>query len=121
MLASFIDGAKSAIEMTAGANATGLTPAPDGLSFPPCGVEDLARVLCPASEGGQLHHTGQVEVLSSLDRDGRPVPHDLRWGVYVVLEATNDYVARCFGEYGLATDPSGCYAAMYRPYHLVGL
>ena len=28
-----------------------------------------------------------VEVVSSLERDGRPVFRDLRWGVYVVLEA----------------------------------
>jgi predicted homoserine dehydrogenase-like protein len=121
MYNSFLDGTKSAIEMAAVANATGLTPAPGGLSFPPCGVEDLPRVLRPEAEGGALHHRGQVEVVSSLERDGRPVPRDLRWGVYVVFEAPNDYVARCFGEYGLATDPSGRCAALYRPYHLVGL
>jgi predicted homoserine dehydrogenase-like protein len=121
MFNSFLDGTKSAIEMAAVANATGLTPAPHGLSFPPCGVDDLPRVLRPTSEGGQLHHKGQVEVVSSLERDGRPVYRDLRWGVYVVLEAPGDYVARCFAEYGLVTDPSGRYAAMYRPYHLVGL
>ena len=46
---------------------------------------------------------------------------DLRWGVYVVFEAPTDYVARCFAEYGLVTDPSGRYAAMYKPYHLIGL
>ncbi len=121
MFNSFLDGTKSAIEMTAVANATGLTPAPDGLAFPPCGVDDLPRVLRPASEGGQLHHKGQVEVISSLERDGRPVFRDLRWGVYVVFEAPSDYVRRCFGEYGLVTDPSGRYAALYKPYHLIGL
>ena len=121
MFNSFLDGTKSAIEMAAVANATGLTPAPDGLGFPPCGVDDLPRVLRPASEGGQLHHKGQVEVISSLERDGRPVFRDLRWGVYVVFEAPSDYVQRCFSEYGLVTDPSGRYAALYKPYHLIGL
>ena len=48
MFNSFLDGTKSAIEMAAVANATGLTPAPDGLAFPPCGVDDLPRVLRPA-------------------------------------------------------------------------
>ena len=96
MFNSFLDGTKSAIEMAAVANATGLTPAPDGLAFPPCGVDDLPRVLRPASDGGQLHHKGQVEVVSSLERDGRPVFRDLRWGVYVVFEAPSDYVRRCF-------------------------
>jgi predicted homoserine dehydrogenase-like protein len=121
MFNSFLDGTKSAIEMAAVANVTGITPAPQGLSFPPCGVDDLARVLRPGAEGGQLHHKGQVEVVSSLERDGRTVPRDLRWGVYVIFEAPNDYVVRCFAEYGLATDPSGRYAALYRPFHLVGL
>ena len=121
MFNSFLDGTKSAIEMAAVANATGLAPAPDGLSFPPCGTDDLARVLKPAAEGGALHHRGQVEVVSSLQRDGRPIARDLRWGVYVTLAADSEYVRRCFNEYGLATDESGNYAAMYKPYHLIGL
>jgi predicted homoserine dehydrogenase-like protein len=121
MFNSFLDGTKSAIEMAAVANATGLTPAPGGLAFPPCGVDDLPRVMRPASEGGHLHHRGQVEVISSLERDGRPVFRDLRWGVYVAFAGDSDYVRRCFKEYGLHTDGSGNYAAMYKPYHLIGL
>jgi predicted homoserine dehydrogenase-like protein len=121
MFNSFLDGTKSAIEMAAVANATGLTPAPGGLTFPPCGVDDLPRVLRPREAGGQLHHGGQVEVISSLERDGRPVHRDLRWGVYVVFEAPSDYAARCFGEYGLLTGPEGRVGALYRPYHLIGL
>jgi predicted homoserine dehydrogenase-like protein len=121
MFNSFLDGTKSAIEMAAVANATGLLPAPDGLAFPPCGVDELPAVLKPESAGGTLHHKGQVEVVSSLARDGTPVARDLRWGVYVVFEAPSDYVARCFAEYGLKTDPSGRYAALYKPYHLIGL
>jgi len=121
MFNSFLDGTKSAIEMAAVANATGLTPAPDGLAFPPCGVDDLPRVLRPRDAGGQLHHAGQVEVVSSLERDGSPVFRDLRWGVYVTFAADSEYVRRCFHEYGLITDASGNYSAMYKPYHLIGL
>ena len=33
----------------------------------------------------------------------------------------SDYVAGCFAAYGLATDPTGRYAALWRPYHLIGL
>jgi predicted homoserine dehydrogenase-like protein len=121
MFNSFLDGTKSAIEMAAVANATGLLPAPDGLHFPPCGVDDLARVLRPRECGGQLHHRGQVEVVSSVERDGRPVFRDLRWGVYVTFSADTDYVKRCFAEYGLVTDDSGRYTAMHKPYHLIGL
>jgi predicted homoserine dehydrogenase-like protein len=120
MFNSFLDGTKSAIEMCAVANATGLA-APQGLSFPPCGVDDLPRVLRPRSDGGALAHRGQVEVISSLERDGRPVFRDLRWGVYVVFAGGSDYVERCFREYGLVTDPSGRYSALYKPYHLIGL
>jgi predicted homoserine dehydrogenase-like protein len=121
MFNSFLDGTKSALEMAAIANATGLTAAPDGLGFPPAGMDDLAHTLRPVSEGGQLHHKGQVEVVSSLERDGRPVSKDLRWGVYVVIEAPNDYAADCFRQYGMNTDSSGRYSAMYKPFHLIGL
>jgi len=120
MFNSFLDGTKSAIEMAAVANATGLTPAPYGLGFPPCGSHELARMLRPGNEGA-LHHAEQVEVVSSLHRDGTDVPNDLRWGVYVVFEAPNDYTVRCFKEYGVVTDESGRISALYRPFHLIGL
>ena len=121
MFNSFLDGTKSAIEMAAVANATGLTPAPDGLAFPPAGADELAQVCRPRDDGGVLHHKGTVEVVSSVKRNGKPVPRDLRWGVYVTFEAPSDYVARCFSEYGLVTDDTGRYTALYRPYHLIGL
>src|SRR5437899_9503197 len=121
MFNSFLDGTKSAIEMAAIANATGLDVPTDGLLFPPCGVDDLPHVMRPRDQGGVLEKSGVVEVVSSLERDGRPVFRDLRWGVYVVLEAPNDYAADCFKQYGLKTDTSGRYAAMYKPYHLIGL
>ena len=121
MFNSFLDGTKSAIEMAAVANATGLVPQAGGLGFPPAGVDDLPRVCRPREEGGVLAHKGTVEVVSSLKRDGSAVLRDLRWGVYVSFEAPSDYVKRCFTEYGLLTDDSGRYAALYRPYHLIGL
>ena len=121
MFNSFLDGTKSAIEMAAIANACDLAVPGDGLSFPPCGVDDLAHVLRPKAIGGQLEAEGMVEVVSSLERDGRPVFRDLRWGVYVVLKAPNDYAAACFKQYGLPTDATGRYAAMYKPFHLIGL
>ncbi|MCI0430889.1 MAG: SAF domain-containing protein [Rhodospirillales bacterium] len=114
MFNSFLDGTKSAIEMAAVANGTGLAPRPEGLRFPPVGCDDLAAALGPSSDGC-------VEVVSSLNRDGSPVARDLRWGVYVVFKAPSEYARRCFSEYGLATDPSGWYGALYRPYHLIGL
>jgi len=121
MFNSFLDGTKSAIEMAAVANATGLVPPKDGLCFPPCGADDLPRILKPRADGGLLDEAGQVEVVSSLERDGRPVYRDLRWGVYVTFTTENSYSARCFREYGVITDESGRYSALYRPAHLIGL
>lgn len=121
MFNSFLDGTKSAIEMAAIANGCDLTVPVDGLAFPPCGVDDLPQLLRPKSEGGILEGSGMVEVVSSLERDGRPVFRDLRWGVYVVFEAPNDYAAACFRQYGMTTDSTGRFAAMYKPYHLIGL
>ena len=121
MFNSFTDGTKSALEMAAIANACDLTPPSDGLLFPPCGVDDLAAILKPATEGGMLERQGTVETVSSLERDGRPVFRDLRWGVYAVFEAPNDYAAGCFRQYGMNTDPTGRYSAMYKPFHLIGM
>jgi len=121
MFNSFLDGTKSAIEMVAIANACGLDVPSGGLAFPPCGVDHLSHVLRPREIGGQLEKRGVVETVSSLERDGRPVFRDLRWGVYVVLEAPNDYAAACFRQYGLPTDATGRFAAMYKPFHLIGL
>jgi predicted homoserine dehydrogenase-like protein len=121
MFNSFLDGTKSAIEMAAVANATGLIPQDEGLRFPAVDVDDLATALRPREAGGELSRHGTVEVISSLRRDGRPLDRDLRWGVYVTFEARTDYAARCFAEYGMPTDPTGRYSALYRPYHLIGL
>ncbi|HET9041500.1 MAG TPA: SAF domain-containing protein [Burkholderiales bacterium] len=121
MFNSFLDGSKPAIESTAVCNATGLTPAPWGLAFPPSSVDDLPFVMRPRAEGGHLHHKGQVEVVSSLEADGRAIPYDIRFGVWVVFEGDTDYIRRCFTEYGVRTDPSGRYACLYKRWHLIGL
>ena len=121
MFNSFLDGSKPAIETSAVCNATGLTAAPTGLSFPACSIDDLPSVMRPREEGGQLHHKGQVEVVSSLERDGKPILYDIRFGVWVVFEGESEYIRRCFSEYGVKTDPSGGYACMYKRWHLIGL
>jgi predicted homoserine dehydrogenase-like protein len=126
MFNSFVDGTKSAIEMAAISNATGLNAPHDGLAFPPCGHHDLPLVLRPHAQGGVLEEAGLVEVVSSVEREGRTVVNDLRWGVYVVFEAGSDdaraaYTRDCFRDYAMIRDPSGRYAAMYRSHHLVGM
>lgn len=121
MFNSFVDGTKSGIEMAAVANACGLKVPSQGLGFPACGVDDLAYVLRPAAMGGQLEHDGTVEVISDLERDGRAVYRDLRWGVYITFKASSDYARACFAQYGLTIDPSGDIASIYRPIHMIGL
>lgn len=121
MFNSFLDGTKSAIEMAAVANGTGLIPQEEGLNFTPAGVDDLSTLIIPKSNGGTLSRSGTVEIVSSLNRDGSDVYRDLRWGVYVTFEARTDYAVQCFAEYGVKTDPSGRFGELYRPYHMIGL
>lgn len=121
MFNSFLDGTKSAIEMAAVANGTGLVPQDEGLLFPVAGVDDLPTVYRERSLGGSLTRRGTVEIASSLHRDGSEVERDLRWGVFVTFEAKTDYAVQCFKEYGVHTDPSGRYGSLYRPYHMIGL
>ena len=121
MFNSFIDGTKSGIEMTAVCNATGLVPQTEGLGFPPSSRFELADICKPRAEGGTLEKTGVTEVVSSVDRDERDVPHHLAMGTYVVFEGESDYARRCFKEYHLLPDASGRYAALYRPVHMIGL
>ena len=59
--------------------------------------------------------------MSSVNRDGTWIPHNTQEGVFVVVKATNAYVSGCFNEYPWHPDPTGQYAALYRPYHYVGL
>ena len=121
MFNSFLCGDKSAIEMCAVSNAADLKCPNNGLTFPPIGVYDIAKKLIPKSEGGLIDHSGQVEVISSIDLDKKDIPNDLRWGVYIVIKAQNDYVKNCFKDYGMVTDSSGCYSAIWSPYHYIGL
>jgi predicted homoserine dehydrogenase-like protein len=121
MFNSFLDGTKSGIEMAAIANATGLDVPEDGLAFPPAGTSEIPNILRPHNAGGVLPHAGMVEVISSLRRDGSDIADNLRWGVYAVFEGDTEYARRCFAEYGVATDSTGRYAALWRPYHFIGL
>jgi predicted homoserine dehydrogenase-like protein len=121
MFNSFLDGSKPSIECTAVCNATGLVAPPDGLTYPPASVDDIAFVCRPIAEGGVLHQKGQVEVISSLEKDGRVIQYDIRFGVFVVFEGETEYIRNCFKEYMVRTDPSGRYACLYKRWHLIGL
>ena len=121
MFNSFLCGDKSAIEMCAVSNAANLKCPKNGLTFPAIGVYDIAKKMIPKSDGGLIDFEGQVEVISSIDFDKKNIPNDLRWGVYIVIKAQNEYVKNCYKDYGMATDTSGNYSAIWRPYHYIGL
>ena len=121
MFNSFLDGSKPAIESTAVSNATGLQVPSNGLLYPPASVEDIPYVTRPISEGGVLEQKGMVEVISSLEADGRKIPYDIRMGVWVTVEAETDYIKNCFEEYNAHTDPTGRYFTLYKRWHLIGL
>jgi len=121
MFNSFVTGDKSSIEMAAVVNSSGLKCPDNGLTYPPVGVYDIANKLIPKNRGGHLDHEGQVEVISSIDRNKIQIKNDLRWGVYIVIKAQNSYAKNCFKEYGMITDKSGDYSAIWRPYHYIGL
>ncbi len=121
MFNSFLDGSKPSIESTAVSNATGLLVPSNGLLYPPASVEDIPFVTRPISEGGVLEQKGMVEVISSLEANGRQIPYDIRMGVWVTVEAETDYIKNCFEEYNAHTDPSGRYFTLYKRWHLIGL
>jgi predicted homoserine dehydrogenase-like protein len=121
MFNSFLDGSKPSIESTAVSNATGLGVPGDGLLYPPASVEDIPFVTRPVSEGGVLERKGMVEVISSLEKDGRKIPYDIRMGVWVTVEGETEYIRNCFEEYNAHTDPSGRYFTLYKRWHLIGL
>ncbi|HKW80899.1 MAG TPA: SAF domain-containing protein [Casimicrobiaceae bacterium] len=121
MFNSFLDGSKPSIECTAVCNATGLSAPPDGLTYPPASIDAIPAVCRPIPEGGVLHARGQVEVISSLTRDGTPIDYDIRFGVFVVFEGDTEYIRNCFREYMVRTDESGRYACLYKRWHLIGL
>jgi len=121
MFNSFLDGSKPSIESSAVANATGLGVPSNGLLYPPASVEDIPFVTRPISEGGVLERKGMVEVISSLEANGRKIPYDIRMGIWVTVEAETDYIKNCFEEYNAHTDPSGRYFTLYKRWHLIGL
>jgi predicted homoserine dehydrogenase-like protein len=121
MFNSFLDGSKPSIESTAVANATGLCVPSDGLLFPSAAVDQIPNVTRPRSGGGMLERKGMVEVINSLDPQGRPIDYEIRMGVWVTVEGETEYIRNCFEEYKAKTDDSGRYFTLYKRWHLIGL
>ena len=122
MYNSFLDGTKSAIEMCAVSNMTGLIPDVPGMHFPSACITDLPDLLIPEYDGGLLKHdNGVVEVISCLNPDGSEIKDSLRWGVFIIISIDNSYILQYIDEYGVIMNESKKYAAIYRPFHFVGM
>ena len=107
MLASFEDGSKTMIEMTALANAINLPPDKIGMNGPVSGVNDLNKVLIPKGDGGVLEGTGRVDYAFG------PAP-----GVFSIVKSENPTVIE---EMEYLSMGEGPYYTLYRPYHLASI
>ena len=108
MLASFTDGSKTMIEMSALANATGLKLTKRGMVGPSASRTTLQDVFKPVAEGGVLEETGVVDYCTG----------DVAPGVFVVIKTDSPYVAEEMSYLSMGPGP---YFALYRPYHLASV
>ena len=109
LLVEFVDGSKTAVEMVAIANATGLIPDRDGMHGPAAGPKELATTLIPERDGGILSDIGRVDF--SVGKGVSP-------GVFVVAEAEHPRVRERMTDLKMGEGP---YFTFLRPYHLTSL
>jgi predicted homoserine dehydrogenase-like protein len=108
MLASFVDGTKTMVEMGAVANATGLSPDMAGMHGPEETVPDrLADVFGLRENGGVLSRYGVVDYVRGV------AP-----GVFVIVRSQEGPVRETFEYLGQGKGPNH---VLYRPYHLTSL
>ncbi|WIY53153.1 homoserine dehydrogenase [Devosia sp. YIM 151766] len=109
MLVEFVDGSKTAVEMTAIANATGLLPDIPGMHGPATNREDMAKVLIPKEDGGILNSSGVVDF--TIGKGVAP-------GVFVIVKAEHPRIIERMDDLHIGRGP---YYAFFRPYHLTSL
>lgn len=109
LLVEFVDGSKTAVEMAAIANATGLIPDCDGMHGPAAGPKELAKVLIPEKDGGILSDIGRVDY--SIGKGVSP-------GVFVIAEAEHPRIHERMRDLKMGDGP---YFEFIRPYHLTSL
>jgi predicted homoserine dehydrogenase-like protein len=109
MLVEFVDGSKTAVEMTCIANAVGLSPDVPGMHGPAAPLNELQNYFRPKSEGGILSKKGVVDF--SIAKGVAP-------GVFVVVEAPHPRIIERFDDLHVGKGP---YYALTKPYHLTSL
>ena len=109
LLVEFVDGSKTAVEMAAIGNATGLVPDVDGMHGPAAGPKELAKVLIPQRDGGILSGIGRVDY--SIGKGVSP-------GVFCIVEAEHPRIHERMRDLKMGDGP---YYEFIRPYHLTSL
>jgi predicted homoserine dehydrogenase-like protein len=109
MLASFEDGTKTMVELTAIGNATGFRPEVRGCHGLEASPETLPEVFIPRAAGGCLEAPGAVDYAV-----GTVAP-----GVFVIITTDHPKIARDLRY--LKVSGYGDYWSLYRPYHLANL
>ena len=99
MLAEFVDGTKTMVEMAAVSNATGLVPDVRGMHGPRCNLEDLKSVFCLKEQGGILNKAGVVDYAIG----------DINPGVFVVVTTKHPRLISSLVSEIWALVPTTCY------------
>jgi len=107
MLASFVDGTKTMIEMTAVSNATGLLPSKRGMIGPKATVKELPSVLSLKEQGGILDRYHVVEYV-----------HGIAPGVFVIVTSKLEAIKEEMKYLSMGEGPN---YVLYRPYHLASM
>lgn len=107
MLASFVDGTKTMVEMTSLANAISFVPDVRGMHGPQATPQNLAEIYIPEEDGGIMSKTGVVDFGIGV------AP-----GVFVVFKTDHPKLARDLQYLSMGPGP---YWALFRPYHLTSL
>jgi predicted homoserine dehydrogenase-like protein len=109
VLAEFVDGTKTMVEMVALANATGLVPDRPGMHGPRAGRDELADVFRLTSEGGLLSRKGVVDY--TIGAGVAP-------GVFCVVEPQHARVQERMADLHVGRGPL---FTLHRPFHLTSL
>ncbi len=104
MLCEFVDGSKTAIEMTAVSNATGLVIDKRGMHGARSTVPELNSVFVPVADGGVLSRSGVVDFAIGVHP-----------GVFVVVRTDNEHIQAGMKDRDMGPGP---YYTLYRPFHL---
>lgn len=105
-------------EMAVVATNTGYRPDTERLHYPVARIAELADIYALREHGGVLHRTGAVDVFSALRLPGEA---SFAGGVFVIVRTGDPTTWETLRGKGHVLSRDGRYAAIYLPYHLMGV